>query len=116
MSFQSIYAGALAHPEKIAIVHDGRPVSYGEFAGAIIAAVGDLERRSFDAGQTAVVVIDNLLECWVVVLALQTLGVNTLCVASPTVLEALGVNDAIEIYDDPPGISDVVHGKSQHFR
>ena len=89
MSFQTICAAAHEHPAKPAIVYNGTAISYAAFAHTIGATIRHLEIHEFAAGDTVVVVIHNLRDCWVVVLALQSLGLNTVCVSSVAVLETL---------------------------
>jgi acyl-coenzyme A synthetase/AMP-(fatty) acid ligase len=91
MSFATIYATACEHPSKSAVVYNGTAVSYAAFARAIGATRNFLESQELAAGDTVIVLISNLLDCWVAVLALQALGINTVCVGSTRVLEDLGL-------------------------
>jgi acyl-coenzyme A synthetase/AMP-(fatty) acid ligase len=52
---------------------------------------------SLSRNHTVVVIIDSLTDCWVAVLALQALGLNTVCVRSSPVIEALGLNNVAGI-------------------
>ena len=93
MSVKTIYARACEHPSKPAVIHNGAIINYAAFASAIQAALDYLDSQDLGEDQIVVVIIHNLLDCWVVVLALQYLGVDTLCVRSTQVLETLGLNN-----------------------
>lgn len=73
---QQIYAAASETPDKLAVVSNGRAIGYGEFWRLI-----DGRRRSLDPfvpeSGIAVLAIDDILEGWLVVLALRGLGVDT---------------------------------------
>lgn len=89
VSFQTIYSIACERPAKTALVHNGTTISFSAFAGSIGAASGYLETQGLSKGDTVVVLIDNLFDCWVAVLALQYCGVNTVCVGSTEIIETL---------------------------
>jgi acyl-coenzyme A synthetase/AMP-(fatty) acid ligase len=97
MSFETIYSAACKHPSKSAIVHNGTAVSYAAFAGAIATTRSHLETRKLSEGDTVVVIIHNLRDCWVAVLALQALGLNTVCVHTASVVETLRLNNVAGI-------------------
>jgi acyl-coenzyme A synthetase/AMP-(fatty) acid ligase len=94
MSYQNIQAVARELPAQNAVVYNGTAVSYTAFAGAIETSMGYLRAEELCAEQTVIVLVRNLLDCWVVVLALQHLGINTICVASTLVIDALALSDA----------------------
>jgi acyl-coenzyme A synthetase/AMP-(fatty) acid ligase len=102
MSFESICAAAREHPAKTAVVYNGTAISYAAFAGAIADISRYIETQELSAGNTVVVIIHNLLDCWVTVLALQALGLNTVCVASTPILEALRLNNVAGIVTTEP--------------
>jgi len=101
MSFQVIGEGARAHPGKSALIHNGRALSYGEFARAIEEAVVALEAQQLPAACTVVVVIESIAECWVAVLALQFLGITTVCAHSTAVAESLQLGDVEAVVTCP---------------
>lgn len=80
MITKSIYAHALATPKRRAIVWNGTPVSYDRLAQAIESLRTTWKPLALPPGSVAVVAVHSLLECWSVVLALQSLGVVTVCV------------------------------------
>jgi len=93
VSFQTICSHARAHPSKPAVVHDGKTISYAGFAGAIGDMLSHLKTQELAAGQTVVVIVHNLLDCWVAILSLQALGLNTVCARSISVIESLGLEN-----------------------
>ena len=105
MSFETIYSAACENPSKNAIVYNGTPVSYVAFAGAIAATRSHLETRELSEGDTVAVIIHNLRDCWVAVLALQALGLNTVCVHAASILEALGLNNVAGMVTTEPEFS-----------
>jgi len=95
MTCQSLFLQACCNPSKTAVIHNGRAVSYAAFANAIAGAAKHLDQRSFAAGSTVVVLINNLLDCWVVVAALEQQGCITVCVQSSAMIPSLAL-DAFE--------------------
>ncbi|MBK6510947.1 MAG: acyl--CoA ligase [Haliea sp.] len=93
MRLQILTDYARENPSKPAVVHNGRTFSYAEFAGAIRATAGHLETEELPAGHTIAVIVHNLLDCWLVVLALQALGLHTVTVRSTAMIEALELNN-----------------------
>jgi acyl-coenzyme A synthetase/AMP-(fatty) acid ligase len=102
VNFETIYCAALAHPAKNAIVYEGTAVSYAAFAGAIGATRSRLETLELSEGDTVAVIIHNLRDCWVVVLALQSLGLHTVCVHTSSIVETLGLNNVAGIVTMEP--------------
>ena len=92
MSLQSIRKAALESPEHVAIVHNGVKITYAGFAAAISYAAGFLRQQLLEKGDT-VAVIGPLLDSWVTVLALQSLGVDTVCMLTPSYIKHLSLND-----------------------
>ena len=93
MTFQSICAAAHEHPSKAAMVYNGTTMSYAAFAGPISAARSYLARQAFPSGDTVVVLIHNLRDCWAATLALQSLGLTTVSVKSISVLDSLQLSN-----------------------
>jgi len=92
MSLQSIRKAALENPEHVAIVHNGLKINYGGFAAAISYAADFLRQQSLEKGDT-VAVLCPLPDSWVTVLALQSLGVDTVCMLTPSYIQHLSLND-----------------------
>ena len=97
MSLQTIYAFACEHPTKPAVVHNGATTSYADFADRIGATQSYLKTQNLPEGHTVVVIIHNLLDCWVAVLALQALGHITVCVKSTELIDVLAINNVAGI-------------------
>jgi len=89
MISRSIYRQAGDTPSKVAVVHSGVDISYAALANAIASTVIHLEPMAFTAGSTVVVLINNLLDCWVTVAALQQQGCITVCVHSSGMINTL---------------------------
>ena len=97
MSYQAIYDYACEHPSKTAIVYNRIHISYSAFARAIGGTIGYLDRQELPEGKTIIVRVSILPDCWVAVLALQALGLNTVCVKSVSVIEGLSLHDVVGI-------------------
>ena len=81
MAISRIYQQARETPGKTAVVHNGRPLSYAEFAQRIEAARQYLSRRELPPG-VAVLCFESLLDVWIVGFALRSLGVTTIASSS----------------------------------
>lgn len=77
-----IYDWARRQSTKPAIVANELALNYAEFACAIEAVRSFLERQNLPVNRSVVILPGNLLEAWVLVLALRALGLNTICVQS----------------------------------
>jgi len=82
MLIERIYEWARSQPTKTAIICDDIPISYASFSRAIDRARSFLERHALPANRTAIVLVNSPLDAWVLVLALRSLGLNTICVNS----------------------------------
>lgn len=83
---------AKAQPDRIALICNDVPLSYAAFAGAISTARRFLAARC-PAGRIAVVLIADLRHSWIAVLALRTLGFDTICVQSTAQALVLRLKD-----------------------
>jgi acyl-coenzyme A synthetase/AMP-(fatty) acid ligase len=72
-----IFAHARATPDRPAVVYNGRAFSYRVFAALIGLARRWLAGQAIDRDRVAVVCVANLLDAWIVGLALRSLGVTT---------------------------------------
>jgi acyl-coenzyme A synthetase/AMP-(fatty) acid ligase len=86
-----IYAHALATPQKTAVVHNGRRVSYRQFAAGVSLARRFLERRAVSRDRVAVLCVHNLFDAWILRLALGSLGVTTVSARSVEDIALLGL-------------------------
>jgi acyl-CoA synthetase (AMP-forming)/AMP-acid ligase II len=108
---EAIFHWALVSPDRAAVEYNDEPCSYRIFANAIAAARGEFHRRGLDSQGYVVVAVANLRDCWVVTLALRSLGLATVCVGDPAVIPELNlpgtrwvVSSALESL---PGLAEV---------
>ncbi len=79
---RQIHDVAITDPAKLALVFNGAPVTYGGFWRIIDGVRRALEPhlpQPVESGAIALILIDNMLEAWVVNLALRSLGLHTAC-------------------------------------
>lgn len=93
MSFEVILAAARNKPDETALNYNGYTITYAAFASAIYGSIRALQKYDLPANHTAVVQISNLADSWVVVLALQALGLTTVCLHSADAMETLALQD-----------------------
>jgi acyl-CoA synthetase (AMP-forming)/AMP-acid ligase II len=100
----NIFDQARAAPDRTAVVYNGQTVSYADFAARIGAAIRHFRDHGLQAGGFAVVSIFRLIDEWVVVLALQGLGLTTVSVRSLDEVDRLDLSDirCIVVADDEP--------------
>jgi acyl-coenzyme A synthetase/AMP-(fatty) acid ligase len=84
-----IYEWARSQPTKPAFIINDITFSYAKFARAIEVTRSFIERQGLPVGQTAIVLPQRLDDAWVFVMALRTLGLNTVCVPTIALAEAL---------------------------
>src|SRR5262249_52533951 len=94
MIVNRIYEWAKCQPEKTALIWNDVSVNYLSFANAIRATIEFFQQENLPVGRTAVVLVYNLLDAWLIVLALRALGLNTLSVTSIPAADALQIRDA----------------------
>jgi len=82
MLLERIYEWAHSHPTKTAIICNDVAVNYASFSRAIDAARRFLEPHALPAGRTAIVLVHSPADAWIILLALRSLGLNTICVYS----------------------------------
>jgi acyl-coenzyme A synthetase/AMP-(fatty) acid ligase len=105
MIVNHIYGWAARQPEKTAIIHDDQPVSYADFARGIDAARRHLAGQDLPAGTTAVVMVHHYVRQWCVVLALRSLGLDTICVEALDHVETLGLTDIGAVVTTPHDVA-----------
>jgi acyl-coenzyme A synthetase/AMP-(fatty) acid ligase len=74
-ALEKIHQTAAAEPDKLAVVHNGRPVLYDEFWRRIEACQRSL-RPLLPAHGIAVLAVDSLLAAWILSSALRGLGLD----------------------------------------
>ncbi|HMK88891.1 MAG TPA: class I adenylate-forming enzyme family protein [Methylocystis sp.] len=93
MITKHIFDWAEQTPEKTAVIYNGRPWSYRSFAQRIAIARGYFARRGCVGPGCAVLAVHNLLDFWVLSLALRSLGLTTATVPSSPAIHGLGLPD-----------------------
>jgi acyl-CoA synthetase (AMP-forming)/AMP-acid ligase II len=93
MIINRIYEWARIQPNKTALIHNDTVISYAVFARAIEAMRKFFEQQNLSAGRTAIVLVEQLSDAWIIVLGLRPLGLNTICVRSFSAAEELKVKD-----------------------
>src|SRR5262245_41171373 len=102
MLIKRIFDWARSQPKKTAIVYNDDPISYASFARAIDAARRFLEPHALTAaGQTAIVFAKSLPDAWVLLLALRSLGLNTIYLESIEDVEKLKLRDVAFVVSHP---------------
>jgi acyl-CoA synthetase (AMP-forming)/AMP-acid ligase II len=89
-----IYQWARVQPNRIALIHNDTVISYADFARAIETRRKFFEQQNLPTGRTAIVLVEQLSDAWIIVLALRALGLNTICVRSMSTADELKVRDA----------------------
>ena len=82
MAIAGIWEQARAAPDKVAAVHNGNPFCYANFARSIDGTRRFLAAQGVPSGTVAVIGVQNLLEAWILLFALRTLGLTTVAVGS----------------------------------
>ena len=86
-----IFDWAERTPGKTAVVHNGERWSYRAFAGRIAQAQAWFASRGYAGPGYAAIAVRNLLEFWVLSLALRSLGLSTTVVPSADAVRTLGL-------------------------
>jgi len=93
---EKIMAQAHASPDKPALIHNGVASSYAEFAQHLLQARGYLSQQlahgPASAPGVAVLCVDHLAQAWVLGIALRSLGLITVSVASVDEIDGLGLD------------------------
>jgi acyl-coenzyme A synthetase/AMP-(fatty) acid ligase len=84
---------AKRQPDKTAVVWNDVSLTYLSYSNAIRLACEFLRREDLPAGRTAIVLVQGLLNAWIIILALRALGLNTISVRSMEQAESLRIND-----------------------
>jgi acyl-coenzyme A synthetase/AMP-(fatty) acid ligase len=88
-------------PDKAAIVHEGRPLSYGALAHRIAQARSLFVRHGLTGAGVVAVAVANLQAFWILSLALRSLGVTTIAPRPGLPLEDLGLPDIRGVVSSP---------------
>src|SRR5262249_19298567 len=93
MIVNRIYEWAKCQPDKTAVIWNDVSVSYLSFANAIRATIEFFQQEHLPVGRTAIVLVHNLLDGWLIIMALRALGLNTISVTSIPAADALKIRD-----------------------
>jgi acyl-CoA synthetase (AMP-forming)/AMP-acid ligase II len=93
----NIVAFARSTPDKAAFIHNGVPCSYAQFAARLAQAQRYLSRQlppdvRAAPSSVAVLLIENLAQAWVLGIALRSLGMTTIAVATAAEIGRLGLD------------------------
>ena len=91
MLTQLIFDWAKRTPDRTAIIYNGKPWSYHSFAQLIAVARGYFARRRYIGPGYAVLALHNLVDFWILSLALRSLGLTTVAVPSAATVAKLGL-------------------------
>lgn len=91
MITQLIFDWAKQTPDKTAVIYNGRPFSYRSFAQLIAVARGYFAGRGYVGPGYAVLAVANLMDFWILSLALRSLGLTTVAVQSTAAVAELGL-------------------------
>lgn len=89
-----IHRWAHSQPSKPALICNGYTLDYAAFSRAIAATCGYLASFGLAPGKTAILLAGNLDNSWIINLALRSIGLNTITLASPDQIEELQIKDA----------------------
>jgi acyl-coenzyme A synthetase/AMP-(fatty) acid ligase len=93
MIVDRIYEWAKCQPEKTAVVWNDVSVNYLSFANAILATIEFFQEKKLPLGRTAIVLVHNRLDAWLIIMALRALGLNTISVTAIPTAKALKIRD-----------------------
>jgi acyl-coenzyme A synthetase/AMP-(fatty) acid ligase len=93
MIINRVYEWAKCQPDKTAVIWSDVSVSYLSFANAIRATFEFFQQENLPVGRTAIVLVHNLLDAWLIVLALRALGLNTISVTPTVAADTLKIRD-----------------------
>jgi acyl-CoA synthetase (AMP-forming)/AMP-acid ligase II len=88
---QLIFDRAKKAADSTAVIHNGRPWSYGSFAQLIALARGYFTRRACVGPGYAAIAVRNQFDFWVLSLALRSLGLTTIAVPDVPAVGKLGL-------------------------
>jgi len=106
-----IFDWASRTPGRPALIDNGQALSYRTFAHLIARARGFFARRGCDGSGHAVLAVGNLVDFWVLSLALRSLGLTTMAVRSVAAVGKALLPDVRCVVTSPneawPGLGEV---------
>jgi acyl-coenzyme A synthetase/AMP-(fatty) acid ligase len=94
MIVNRIHDWARRQPAKTAVIWNDVSLSYLSFSNAIQASIEFFRRENLPVGRTAIVLVNGLLDAWIIVMALRAIGLNTISVLTIAGAESLRISDA----------------------
>jgi acyl-CoA synthetase (AMP-forming)/AMP-acid ligase II len=108
---KQIHDTAAASPDKLAVVYNGQPIAFARFWRLIDACRRDLAVRNLRRG-LVLVNVANLLDGWVLNLALRSLGFDTAATGSGPV-EGYDVSAVITVRSEAESETPAPHGAAR---
>ena len=93
MIIECIYEWAKRRPNKTAVIRNDISLSYLALSNTIRTAYDFFSREDLPTGWIAIVLVHDLLDAWIIVIALRALGLNTIAVRSMEAVETLKIRD-----------------------
>src|SRR5579863_6570897 len=109
---EQLHSVATATPRKLAMVFNGSPLTYGTFWRFVAGCRRSLQPHLPDHG-VAVLWVDSLLEDWILVLALRSLGLDTAVIQSADqvgLFDPADVAAVISVTSEPTRAVDAASG------
>ncbi len=93
MIIDRIYKWARERPDRTAIIRNGVPVPYAQFARAIERTRKYLEHLGLPERTASAVLIEDLTNCWTVCIALRALGLDVITATAAQQIHELAVRN-----------------------
>ena len=93
LTLTRIFEHALRQPQKTAAVHEGTSLSYAEFARRIATTRHYLDAQRLPAIGVAVILVTQLLDDWILMFALRSLGLSTVAARDTADIHTLDLPD-----------------------
>jgi hypothetical protein len=97
MLLNKIYEWARIAPTKPALIYNDNVWDYADFAKAIALARKLLQKENLPQQTTVVILARNLFASWPIIIAVRSLGLNTITVPSLEVAQSLQIADVSRI-------------------
>ena len=97
MLLNRIYKWARIQPTKPALIYNDSVWDYADFAKAIGVARKYLQTENLAQQTTVIILARNLFASWPIIIALRSLGLNTITVPSINVAQSLQITDVSRI-------------------
>ena len=91
MAVKEIFDWAERAPERTAAIHNGQVISYRMFAHSIALGRAYFARLGWIGAGFAAVAIHDLMDAWITIMALRSLGLTTIVIRSPAAVGALAL-------------------------